>query len=1385
MRLFLGLLVWCACVLGQDIGQWENLPLQPSARSKHGQEKLDQETIFIWGGRASSGAGMNDAWLYNITTNTFATVKIDGDIPIPRYGGTATLAYNSRHSKYPGGYIFAGNDGNNVILYDMYEFDTETWLSTPLSKPPIRGRWRHATVVLGRYVLVCFGIARGVQDDIWAFDTETLTWKEIVPVNAKPIPRFDPCCTPYNSTAMLCFGGTRINVTDTNEVLLYDINWKEWVILTPTTASAPTPRRVCGCFYHPLNGSLIVTHGYSASDLKNWNDFWHFDMKSRAWYQIPTTSLVESTIVMDSIRWTLMPDGKAYMFGGWGTINNLYSYEANTGRLRQLYGNDNKPPARTQHCVVSVGELLIALFGLQDATLPIDMWIYDTVTSKWAQKTPSDYALTLGGLLNPTCTPYGTSIFIFGGRKSAVDSVYSNKLTLIQSVYDDKVEPPVRVPDYSMTLLKVADGPSPRWRHASVLYMGNLLMYGGRDGKGVLNDMWVFDTKAFMWRSVPRTSTFPGKKLQHAIVVMGGGFVIVGGGDGDTNTGDRWFCSLTMDVSPQAQCSQMASTYGSEMTKTDIVRAYPVAIAPYANNTLLVFGGQLDSASTNSRSSLVLWSFQTGVNRMLAPMPTSVTEGGGAMIGKSVYLFGGKLADKGVVLEQVTAFQKFKVTSDIGCSAGFVGISCIPCARGSFYDEVSRTCVPCPFGRKTYASGLVGRVSCVTTSRNSSSPKQNTIISQQPQPYVAGSTPQGLWIAIIVIAVIALCVLFGLIYFARASVTHRRDRFLNADMQKVLEEVYNDIDDHDGLDEKELFIALQRLATPFTRHHVTEAWISVLILKYDSDGSRRLEFDEFMDMVLECLLTPDVEFNVDWKHLGYHGEVPMSMCPLPPKGPPGSAEEHARNHILDLKREASDRITFSLNNIDLFTDRHTSGALGDVMMIKATSSGGIASLTFCLSIIVLVMMLAGTHIYENVYEERSSLPYVLVSPSLSVRGDVVVTVTLRETGFTETDKDACSNIKNVTSGISSFYPFEISCIVSGDSIVATWKCRECIFQFDNTSLRLVFDDSRAYAGSVAAKIVSKSGVEDQMSVSEMNLAVVDSNRVLRGMDTPTRFSVDAFPLLFGWKDDVDQGKNSTKTGYLFSFTGQALGDDSVLTGLDYTHGLLIDIILNVIGSSTLMVTRRYRSTDVEFLSSLLGTISGVSGGCVALMKAYEGWKAGRSEEDRQRELRKERERELDCGEEHIKQLLYYLDPQLTMKESQNFVSVPEWWGVIIRMMRSGLSYRSSRAIVEGMSSFQSSSVVPEVEPELVECSFDDIRTTSKMTSSFRYEPDPEDIHVLVAKRNQIDAEMRVMERFLTPEINPQDIPPLPQSRPQPKHNPMSSFPSTERKAYQR
>ena len=101
---------------------------------------------------------------------------------------------------------------------------------------------------------------------------------------------------------------------------------------------------------------------------------------------------------------------------------------------------------------------------------------------------------------------------------------------------------------YEWTQLITSNKPSARHGHTSILYNGKMVMFGGYvQGDGWKNDAWTLDLTSYAWTQLITNDTIPGKRYYHSSILYNGQMVVfggMGGSDGSSRYNDAWALDL-------------------------------------------------------------------------------------------------------------------------------------------------------------------------------------------------------------------------------------------------------------------------------------------------------------------------------------------------------------------------------------------------------------------------------------------------------------------------------------------------------------------------------------------------------------------------------------------------------------------------------------------------------------------------------------------------------------------------------------------------------------------------------------------------------------------------------------------------------------------------
>lgn len=158
--------LWCFDPAQNTWTQRTSLPSY--GRSGCGSFLLN-DTMYIVGGKTSTGAAIGEVWCYAPASDTWIQ---KANLPFGTCWRASATELNEK------GYLLFGRDENNLFLSDLYEYDPLVGGWTQLSTFPASGR-SHATMkAMNNSLYVCFGIDSlgNSFNDLWKYDLLQNNW---------------------------------------------------------------------------------------------------------------------------------------------------------------------------------------------------------------------------------------------------------------------------------------------------------------------------------------------------------------------------------------------------------------------------------------------------------------------------------------------------------------------------------------------------------------------------------------------------------------------------------------------------------------------------------------------------------------------------------------------------------------------------------------------------------------------------------------------------------------------------------------------------------------------------------------------------------------------------------------------------------------------------------------------------------------------------------------------------------------------------------------------------------------------------------------------------------------------------------------------------------
>ena len=253
-----------------------------------------ENKAYLFGGRYEGIFGTayrNDLWTFDYATESWSLIRPH---PRPPTRGNAAMVYDPDHHKL---ILFGGIAKERLGDTWIYDIAENKWREvSPATSPPPRSdtgmvydEENHVVILFSGYGLES---SRDLYDDTWAYDPETDTWTEMLPVSSPPTMYGQTLIYDSTNHQALLWGGhasayqNGVSTSHWYEDTLwhYDYPSNTWKTLEYT--SKPPARYWHQAIYDVENDQIVVFGGNGARGFLN--DTWVTDMKSKTWIRIDT-----------------------------------------------------------------------------------------------------------------------------------------------------------------------------------------------------------------------------------------------------------------------------------------------------------------------------------------------------------------------------------------------------------------------------------------------------------------------------------------------------------------------------------------------------------------------------------------------------------------------------------------------------------------------------------------------------------------------------------------------------------------------------------------------------------------------------------------------------------------------------------------------------------------------------------------------------------------------------------------------------------------------------------------------------------------------------------------------------------------------------------------
>jgi hypothetical protein len=232
--------------------------------------------------------------IQEIDVNTMNIISssqfIEGEGPQPRYDHTTTKIDDNKI------FIYGGKNKDEVVLGDLFYFDLNLNSWNPISQPshPIAG---HSSLLVNNYLISCFGIDANTKviNDCNIFDISTNTFIPPIINGVPPIPRTLSSMVSFenNKSVIYIFGGIDGNKNGLNDLYKLDaskaptLSWSPISVNAKTTNDKLIPSGRGGHSAFTIEDTDIMTiwGGISNENQLVDSNFYFFDIRGNTWVE--------------------------------------------------------------------------------------------------------------------------------------------------------------------------------------------------------------------------------------------------------------------------------------------------------------------------------------------------------------------------------------------------------------------------------------------------------------------------------------------------------------------------------------------------------------------------------------------------------------------------------------------------------------------------------------------------------------------------------------------------------------------------------------------------------------------------------------------------------------------------------------------------------------------------------------------------------------------------------------------------------------------------------------------------------------------------------------------------------------------------------------------
>jgi hypothetical protein len=306
---------------------------------------------------------------------SWAKLAPGGAAPAAREDHTWTLDAGGRTA-----YLFGGRSGG-AAFDDLwaYDLDAGTWREIVVSGPRPDARFGHEaawTELKGGLVVTLGQAGSRFFGDIWLFDPSSSTWRELPSAGRKPLPRYGSCSGIGPDRHLWISHGFTEDGSRFSDTRAYDFETEAWVTETP---SGGTPKERCLHVCWWTQDGALTLYGGQTTGVPALGDLWSLVPgrgSGNAWFE-----LAEPAAKARHLPAVAGGRGRStFLFGGRDIdreplADTWIVDDGNAGAFTRLRTPDGAPPARSGAALIydASRDRMLLFGGIGDAALD-DLW---------------------------------------------------------------------------------------------------------------------------------------------------------------------------------------------------------------------------------------------------------------------------------------------------------------------------------------------------------------------------------------------------------------------------------------------------------------------------------------------------------------------------------------------------------------------------------------------------------------------------------------------------------------------------------------------------------------------------------------------------------------------------------------------------------------------------------------------------------------------------------------------------------------------------------------------------------------------------------------------------------------------------------------------------